>query len=583
MTEQIQPNGRSRQRTLSIETGVHCNHRCVFCYQKGFRAIPGFVRMLPQEDVRARMRWGRENGYDEVSFTGGEPTARRDFVDLVAYARGIGYERVALTSNGWMLSRPEYFKAAVRAGLTSVGISLHGPDAATHEAATCHKGSFAHAVQALRLSARTAAAYPGRFDVNSFTVVSRLNADRIVETADVLAALGVRLMVFQPAILSKTNHRETAGIRVPLDTVVQAVGAAARRGAERGFRVKLFNLPPCLFRDAFSGIQMDPYLRATFREHDRASTVALAGATETDMVRLDACADCLLATVCPGLHVTLVPQDVLVGHFEERIRAMNGRPGPAWLAGTDLLEAPGIGRVVTVARSAGLDDVSVLDGGSSVSGRDGIEVARRTGAEGIVLVHHPAEPSSSDRLLAAGGNDAFLGGVIEDLLALDPCSHPAPSLLVTLGDAGEAFLRSDAVARLAPRLRRILLGIPAREIEPRDSIHTIRRLLAEFAEGPLAGVEVAIETPWRALVPGRYCGEPDLSPSPAEGRPRFDLDARIVPTPLLNRGYSVLNWSIPALDERTDEIEPRVRDYGSLVVRIPGAEPVRSRDELERH
>ena len=122
-------------RTLVIETGILCNNRCVFCYQRGYRALPGYPKLVPGEEVRERMRWGLANGFDEVSLTGGEPTVRPDFLELVRYAREIGYRRMAITTNGWRLASPDFFQEACAAGLTSLGVSIHGPTAEIHDAA----------------------------------------------------------------------------------------------------------------------------------------------------------------------------------------------------------------------------------------------------------------------------------------------------------------------------------------------------------------------------------------------------------------------------------------------------------------
>ena len=78
--------------------------------------------MFTTARVRAAAR-GRENGYDEVSFTGGAPTARRDFVELVAHARELGYEYIAITdhsrssviANGLPAERLEMLIEEVRA------------------------------------------------------------------------------------------------------------------------------------------------------------------------------------------------------------------------------------------------------------------------------------------------------------------------------------------------------------------------------------------------------------------------------------------------------------------------------------
>ena len=61
-------------KTLAVETGIFCNNHCVFCYQKGYRHLPEYQKLVSKEEIISRMQWGIANGFDEVSFTGGEPS-----------------------------------------------------------------------------------------------------------------------------------------------------------------------------------------------------------------------------------------------------------------------------------------------------------------------------------------------------------------------------------------------------------------------------------------------------------------------------------------------------------------------------
>ena len=319
-------------RTLTIETGVFCGNRCSFCYQQAYRSLPDHPRLVPGEEIRKRMQWGLAHRYDEVSFTGGEPTIRPDFIDLVRAAREMGYRRVAVTTNGSRLADPAFFAQAVEAGLTSMGVSIHGPDAATHEAATGRPGSFGKALRAIHHAVSTRQSLrPVR--LNTFTVIHRGNVGRLLELSRVLAGLGVRLQVFQPAILGKSNFQEASRVQVGIDEIVEGLRPVILEGIERGFRVKLFNLPPCLFRDVLEGLDLDAYREATFREHDGDAPVGNDPEEERGYVETPACASCALRGTCPGVHVTLLPQDDLAAHFEESLLSIGAWDHPrVWLS-----------------------------------------------------------------------------------------------------------------------------------------------------------------------------------------------------------------------------------------------------------
>ncbi len=539
------------KKTLVIELGIGCNNRCLFCYQRGYREVWGYPKWMTASEVRSRLRWGVEHGYDEVSFTGGEPTIRPDFLDLVRFAREVGFRRVAVTTNGWKLGDEGFFRDAVQAGLTSMGVSIHGPDARTHEGLTGRPGSFARAVQAIRNAVRTHGS-DRVVRLNTFTLVNRQNVDRLVDLAVLLHQLGVRLLVFQPIILSKANFETAADLMVGLADTVRAVRDVVREGIRLGFRTKLFNLPPCLFREVLPGIDLDHYERATFREHDDARPSDRSLGDEVGLVRLAACRECVLQAGCPGVHVTLLPQEDLVARFEEAVEAWSpsgpwgdGRARPLWIAGLDLVRPSGVYRVVRKARLAGFEDIRVTHGGASLGGRAFVTAAVEAGASEVVFVHHGADPRSADRIVSLAGNDRFLVRALHS--AIDEVRRgPARIGLVVSADRrGLAFLCSADLSFLAacpPVLHVRHPFLQDSHGQPLDEFRLFVKGLSGAAF-PVSSVVLEVAWPWTL---------PDLALLPmlaamARGKVRFDLSARVLATPFLDPRVAVLNWSDPRL------------------------------------
>lgn len=541
------------KKTLVIEVGIGCNNRCLFCYQRGYREVLGYPRWVERDEIRSRIRWGAANGFDEVSFTGGEPTIRPDFLDLVRFAREAGFRRVAVTTNGWKLGQPDFFTAAVEAGLTSMGVSIHGPDAATHEGLTRRSGSFARAVQAVRNAVRThGSAHAVR--LNTFTLVNRRNVDRLSAIAVLMHRLGVRLLVFQPIILSKANFETAADLMVGLPDTVRAVRDVVREGIRLNFRTKLFNLPPCLFREVLAGVEIDHYERATFREHDGATPADRSLGDEVGHVRLTACRECVLRVGCPGVPVSLLPQEEFVAGLEEAIETADPEASGrrAWIAGTDMLRASGVYRVIRKARLAGFEDVRVTSGGTSLAGRALATAAVEAGASEVILVHHGADPRSADRIVAIEGNDRFLRKAMPEAVEEVRRGETRIGLLVTPDRAARTFLESLDLDRSWRRPPVLHLRDPFR-----SSVHG--RALSEF-RAFLKGLErtrfgaVVLETGWPVGLDDLF-----LLPSlawVARGRVRFDLGSLVLTTPFLDPRHAVLNWSDPRLGADRSETRP---------------------------
>lgn len=123
-----------------------CNLRCVHC-----RAVPierPSPEELPTSVCRQIMDQIAEVCRPALVLTGGEPLLRDDVFELAAYGKSLGF-RMGLATNGTMVTE----KAAKRiqqAGFDRIGISLDGPDAATHDSFRQMPGSFEGAVDGIK-------------------------------------------------------------------------------------------------------------------------------------------------------------------------------------------------------------------------------------------------------------------------------------------------------------------------------------------------------------------------------------------------------------------------------------------------
>ncbi len=410
-------------RTLSLETGIRCGNQCGFCYQLSWRAAD----RLPDPDfetLSARMEWGRSNGFDEVGLSGGEPTIRKDFIPLVRRARELGYSRVAVTTNGRRFQNETFARQALDAGLDAIGWSLHGPDAALHDRLVGRDGAFDQAVRGLANVAALARQLNRRVDQNVFTLVNRLNADRIPEVGRLALRFGIRLLVLQPVIYSKGNLASAARLALPLDELVCAVRTAARAAAEGGWFVKPFNLPPCFLADVAAGIEHQRYPVEIFRYQETVAAGESRTAPGIGFVRLDRCRQCRIVSACPGLHQSLLPADRLFRLHLDTLSVpqtlgsnsplrYRGRDSSTWTAGLELLEVPWLARFLARLRASSADGaVRIYHAGDSVAGERFLPTLAEAGVAELCLVTRLAEQGSND-LSARVGNT----GQVRDLLA----------------------------------------------------------------------------------------------------------------------------------------------------------------------
>ncbi len=127
-----------------LEISDRCNEVCVHCYQvqgqKGEMSTEQLKRLL---DDLARM------GVLLLTVSGGEPTLRKDFLEILEYAKDLGFI-VRLFTNGLTMT-PELAKSLRQLSVMEVEISLYSPRADVHDFVTGVSRSFERTVRAIEL------------------------------------------------------------------------------------------------------------------------------------------------------------------------------------------------------------------------------------------------------------------------------------------------------------------------------------------------------------------------------------------------------------------------------------------------
>ncbi len=118
--------------------------------------------------------------------TGGDPLKRRDLLELIGHARSRNLQ-VALTPSATPLATREAFDRIKQAGVSALGISLDGSDAATHDAFRGWEGSFERTLGML------ADAQALELPVQVNTSITRRNFHQIDTIGELLADRGIAM------------------------------------------------------------------------------------------------------------------------------------------------------------------------------------------------------------------------------------------------------------------------------------------------------------------------------------------------------------------------------------------------------
>ncbi|MBD3204142.1 radical SAM protein [Candidatus Woesearchaeota archaeon] len=134
------------QKRVDIKTGFLCNNNCRFCVQAHKKKFGNRTT----EDIKKDLLDAKKNECTGVVFTGGEITIRNDLLELVSYAKKLGFESIQLQSNSRMLAYKSFCKKLIRAGANEFSPALHGHIPDLHDFLTKSKGSFRQTTKAIK-------------------------------------------------------------------------------------------------------------------------------------------------------------------------------------------------------------------------------------------------------------------------------------------------------------------------------------------------------------------------------------------------------------------------------------------------
>jgi radical SAM protein with 4Fe4S-binding SPASM domain len=163
--------------TAGIEISDRCNEVCVHCYQE-----QGRKGEMTTEELQRVMDELAAMGVLVLTLSGGEATLRKDFLELIAYARRKGFA-VRIFTNGLTMSR-QLAQSLGELAVQIVEISLYSVHASTHDFVTGVPGSFEKTVAGVRHLVEAGVA------VTLKTPVMTLNESEMTEYTEFVASLG---------------------------------------------------------------------------------------------------------------------------------------------------------------------------------------------------------------------------------------------------------------------------------------------------------------------------------------------------------------------------------------------------------
>ena len=115
-----------------------CNFKCGYCLPNGYQADKSDNRkFLNIDEIRRLAKGFSELGVKKIRLTGGEPTVRKDFYEIVKILKNeTSIEKIVITTNGYHLDQKA--KLLIDSGLNGINISIDSLDRETFKNITKH-------------------------------------------------------------------------------------------------------------------------------------------------------------------------------------------------------------------------------------------------------------------------------------------------------------------------------------------------------------------------------------------------------------------------------------------------------------
>jgi len=176
----------SESKKIKVHTGYTCNSNCQFCYY----LARIHESLLPEKLLLEEIKLARRLNWEDIDFTGGEPTIVPYLDRLISTAKAVGFKDIAIITNGIRLVDREYFIKLRNAGLNDVLFSLHGANSQIHDSLTRVPGSFNRITSAIEIAKELG------IKIRTNLTINTLNYKTLPDYAELISKLGVHTVNF---------------------------------------------------------------------------------------------------------------------------------------------------------------------------------------------------------------------------------------------------------------------------------------------------------------------------------------------------------------------------------------------------
>ncbi len=302
--EEIEPiqHDNKIKKTVII-AGYACNNNCIFCIHGDKRSQ---IVDKTNLQIKKEINEARNRGSTYLEIIGGEASTRLDILDLIKFAKKIGFSTIMMATNGRMYSYEEFTRKALQAGLNSLVFSIHGHNSELHDALTQAPGSFQQLKQGLQNAQKIAKDLNLDISLGANVCIVKQNYKYLPKIGNYIKKLGINNAEF---IFIDPNNG--AGLK-SFNKLVPKISDAApyiHKCLEIGKKNKIPHwhiryVPLCYFQNYLDQISELQEIKSFHTEHiapDFYNPNASEGRQNIGRIKTEKCQKCQLFNKCEGV------------------------------------------------------------------------------------------------------------------------------------------------------------------------------------------------------------------------------------------------------------------------------------------
>lgn len=281
-----------------IVMDYECNNKCIFCCNGNKR---NNIKPKTTKEIKRELIKAKKNGSTYIEFIGGEPTIRKDFLEVVNFAKFLEFDIIMLATNGRMLSDFVFAKEIIKHGINFIVFSIHGYNSKMHDYFVNVDGAFDQLISGIKNIKKL-----GLTNIGTNTTIIKQNYKFLEKIGKLIYNLGIKNSEFifvDPTIgISKENFFSIVPKYEDVSKYVNKLLSFGERKKIDHWYIRYY--PLCFIDEKYhhmvSEIREKKFFQTVHIAPDFINNEVYKSREEIGRVKIDKCKKCHFKTICEG-------------------------------------------------------------------------------------------------------------------------------------------------------------------------------------------------------------------------------------------------------------------------------------------